>query len=255
MTFTGKAEVFVFVLWHVYKFSNWSTRRFVLPLRISLKVLYLSRPCRTFSLWILSIDVSFSVSLVDSRSCFNACKQKKFLVFMNINIQWLQMKNPVEIITLPYFFLIHTAPTVPPFTPYISLPTRGPWCSMFKALQYSVLISHSYKCFSSWFSHSLFTLQPPLLLLGKSYSTSYSPPAILSWTLFNYHTSVRSAKQTWLFLLTLFAIFQLLPCLHLGKARLFRIACAHKTKVACLSSVSLLGFMKVKPCFKRYLNC
>ena len=41
-----------------YMFSNWSTLLFVLPFLTSLKVLYLSLPCFTFSLWILSIVVS-----------------------------------------------------------------------------------------------------------------------------------------------------------------------------------------------------
>jgi len=56
----------------VYIFSNWSTRRLVLPLRISRKVLYLSRPWRTFSLWILSIAVSFDSSRDWAKSCFRA---------------------------------------------------------------------------------------------------------------------------------------------------------------------------------------
>lgn len=42
----------------IYIFSNWSTRRLVLPFRTSRSVLYLSRPCLTFSLWILSMVVS-----------------------------------------------------------------------------------------------------------------------------------------------------------------------------------------------------
>ncbi len=54
-----------------YMFSNWSTRRLVLPLRISRSVLYLSRPCLTFSLCSLSIAVSFVSSLVPARSFFN----------------------------------------------------------------------------------------------------------------------------------------------------------------------------------------
>ena len=39
-------------------FSNWSTLLFVLPFLTSRRVLYLSLPCFTFSLWILSIVVS-----------------------------------------------------------------------------------------------------------------------------------------------------------------------------------------------------
>lgn len=42
----------------IYIFSNWSTLRLVLPFRTSRNVLYLSRPCLTFSLWILSMVVS-----------------------------------------------------------------------------------------------------------------------------------------------------------------------------------------------------
>ena len=52
-----------------YIFSNWSTRRLVLPFRTSRKVLYLSRPCLTFSLWILSMVVSPDSTVVwDSSS-------------------------------------------------------------------------------------------------------------------------------------------------------------------------------------------
>lgn len=57
----------------IHMFSNWSTRRFVLPLRISRNVLYLSRPWRTFSRWILSLTVSLVSSRVWARSCFSAC--------------------------------------------------------------------------------------------------------------------------------------------------------------------------------------
>lgn len=59
-----------------YMFSNWSTRRLVLPLRISRSVLYLSRPWRTFSRWILSIAVSLVSSRDCARSCFSACGQR-----------------------------------------------------------------------------------------------------------------------------------------------------------------------------------
>ena len=54
----------LFELFRFYMFSNWSTRRFVFPLRTSLRVLYLSRPCLTFSLWIRSMVVSPASSLV-----------------------------------------------------------------------------------------------------------------------------------------------------------------------------------------------
>lgn len=57
-------------------FSNWSTRRLVLPLRISRRVLYLSLPWRTFSLWILSMAVSLVSSRDWARSFFKACKRK-----------------------------------------------------------------------------------------------------------------------------------------------------------------------------------
>merc|ERR1712061_119712 len=50
-----------------YKFSNWSTLRLVLPFLISLRVLYLSLPCFTFSLWSRSILVSL-VSSLDTAS-------------------------------------------------------------------------------------------------------------------------------------------------------------------------------------------
>lgn len=52
----------------VYMFSNWSTRRFVLPLRISRRVLYLSRPCRTFSWWSMSLRVSLASSFIRESS-------------------------------------------------------------------------------------------------------------------------------------------------------------------------------------------
>lgn len=55
-----------------YMFSNWSTRRLVLPLRISRRVLYLSRPWRTFSRWILSLAVSMVSSRERARSCLRA---------------------------------------------------------------------------------------------------------------------------------------------------------------------------------------
>ena len=42
----------------LYIFSNWSTLLLVLPFLTSLRVLYLSLPCFTFSLWILSMVVS-----------------------------------------------------------------------------------------------------------------------------------------------------------------------------------------------------
>jgi len=54
-----------------YMFSNWSTLRLVLPFLTSLKVLYLSLPCRTFSLWMRSIVVSPVSSLVWAKSSFN----------------------------------------------------------------------------------------------------------------------------------------------------------------------------------------
>ena len=47
-----------------YMFSNWSTLLLVLPFLTSLRVLYLSRPCFTFSLWIRSIVVSPVSSLM-----------------------------------------------------------------------------------------------------------------------------------------------------------------------------------------------
>ena len=59
-----------------YMFSNWSTRRLVLPLRISRSVLYLSRPCLTFSLCNLSIAVSFVSSLSPAKSFFNIYRER-----------------------------------------------------------------------------------------------------------------------------------------------------------------------------------
>lgn len=56
-----------------HMFSNWSTRRLVLPLRISRRVLYLSRPCFTFSLWSLSMAVSLVSSFVTAKSFLRAC--------------------------------------------------------------------------------------------------------------------------------------------------------------------------------------
>ena len=54
-----------------YIFSNWSTLLLVFPFLTSLKVLYLSLPCLTFSLWILSMVVSPVSSLVWARSSFS----------------------------------------------------------------------------------------------------------------------------------------------------------------------------------------
>ena len=77
----------------IYMFSNWSTRRFVLPFRISRSVLYLSRPWRTFSRWILSLTVSIVSSRECAKSCFNAYKnnnnQEFSLNFFVVITRWL----------------------------------------------------------------------------------------------------------------------------------------------------------------------
>ena len=61
----------------IYIFSNWSTRRFVLPLRISLNVLYLSLPCLTFSWCSTSFWVILLSSLAAARSLLSICRCKR----------------------------------------------------------------------------------------------------------------------------------------------------------------------------------
>ena len=76
--------------------SNSSTRRLVLPWRICLRVLYLSRPCLTFSAWSSSFFVVTASSRRSlPRSAFSIWKQKVKL-FLKIHIiatQFLLLLN------------------------------------------------------------------------------------------------------------------------------------------------------------------
>ena len=68
---------FFLLLFLPYMFSNWSTLLLVLPFLTSLRVLYLSLPCFTFSLWIRSIVVSPVSSLEESIPYIIYCRIAK----------------------------------------------------------------------------------------------------------------------------------------------------------------------------------
>ena len=58
---------------HLHMFSNISTRVFVLPSLICLRVLYLSTPFLTFSAWMMSSRVCLESTLMEARSLVRAC--------------------------------------------------------------------------------------------------------------------------------------------------------------------------------------
>ena len=60
---------------HLHMFSNISTRHFVFPSLICLRVLYLSTPFLTFSAWMMSSRVCLESTLMEARSLVSAYTQ------------------------------------------------------------------------------------------------------------------------------------------------------------------------------------
>ena len=68
-------EAIAFGWFYLHMFSNISTRVFVLPNLICLRVLYLSTPFLTFSAWMMSSRVCLESTLMEARSLVRACTE------------------------------------------------------------------------------------------------------------------------------------------------------------------------------------